>query len=101
MTVLVSAKVSGDTAAFRKALEERAGEFEKIAEHAKESGCIHHRFALGDTYVLVIDEWETAENFEKFFANPDLQAFIASVGGDTGAPPDITIAEAVDSADQF
>jgi hypothetical protein len=31
----------------------------------------------------------------------DPEAFIATVGGDTSAPPDITVTEAIDSADQF
>ena len=28
----------------------------------------------------MVDEWETAEQFQQFFSNPDLQAFIGSVG---------------------
>ena len=34
MSVLITAKFQGDTAAFRQALTERAGEFEKIADGA-------------------------------------------------------------------
>jgi quinol monooxygenase YgiN len=51
--------------------------------------------------VLVVDEWETPQDFEKFFGDPDLQAFIGSIGGDTSAPPEMTITEAVSSADEF
>jgi quinol monooxygenase YgiN len=50
--------------------------------------------------VVIIDEWETADHFQRFFANPDLQAFIGSVGADP-APPEITITEAVTSPDQY
>ena len=64
-------------------------------------GAIHHRFGVGDGYVLVMDEWESPQDFEKFFGDPDLQAFIASIGGDTSAPPDLTITEAISSADEF
>jgi quinol monooxygenase YgiN len=101
MSVLVIAKIQGDTAKFRQALADRAGEFTKIADMARGSaGAIHHRFGIGDGYVVVVDEWESADQFQKFFADPSLQAFIASVGA-APAPPEVTMAEAIDSADQF
>ena len=46
------------------------------------------------------DEWESAEHFQQFFANPDLQAFIGSVGA-APEPPEVIVAEAVASPDQF
>lgn len=101
MSVLITVQVAGDTEKFRASLAERAGEFDKIAARGKAAGAIHHRFGIGDGYVLVIDEWESAGQFQEFFGDPELQAFIASVGGDTSAPPAITVAEAVESSDQF
>jgi hypothetical protein len=98
--VPVTGKFQGDTASFRRALTDRAGEFEKIAVIARSSGGIHHRFGIGDGFVLIVDEWQTAEQFEQFFTNPELQTFIGSVGADPG-PPDITVAEAVTSPDQY
>lgn len=100
MSVLVVTKVSGDTGKFREALASRAGEFANVADRAKAVGAIHHRFGIGDGYVLVVDEWESAEQFEKFFSGPDLQAFIGSVGG-AAAPPEIILTEAIRSADEF
>jgi len=50
--------------------------------------------------VLVIDEWETVEHFRKFFAHPDLQALIAKSGA-APQPPEITVAEAITSPDQY
>jgi hypothetical protein len=44
--------------------------------------------------VLAVDEWETAEQFEKFFGDPKMLEFIGSIGGDTSTPPEITVAEA-------
>ena len=67
---------------------------------AKAAGAIHHRFGVGDGCVVVNDEWESAEAFEKFFSNPDLAAFIGSVGA-APEPPELIIAEAVASPDQF
>jgi hypothetical protein len=99
MSVLVIGKFQGDTATFRKSLTERADEYAKIAEEAKSAGALHHRFGVGDDYVVIIDEWETLEQFQQFFGNPELQAFIGSVGG-TGAP-EMIVSEAVVSPDQF
>ena len=100
MSVLAVVKIQGDTAKFRQSLVDRAGEYEKIADMARAAGAIHHRFGIGDGSVLAVDEWETAEQFQQFFANPDLQAFIGSVGG-APTPPEITVTEAVASPDQF
>jgi hypothetical protein len=100
MSVLVIAKFGGDTAKFRQALTDRAGEFTKIVDRARMAGGIHHRFGVGDGFVLVSDEWESVEHFRQFFADPDLQAFIGSVGADP-APPEIIVAEAIASPDQY
>ena len=100
MSVLVTMKVPGNVDVFTKCLQERADEFAALAERAKPHGARHHQFGLGPDYVLVIDEWETAEQFEAFFANPELHSFISSVGGDPDAS-EITVATWVDSPDRF
>ena len=100
MSVLVLGKFRGDTVKFRQALTDRADEFARIAEQAKAAGGIHHRFGISDGFVVIVDEWESVDHFQKFFANPDLQAFIGSVGAEPG-PPELTIAEGVTSRDQY
>lgn len=100
MSVLVIGKFKGDTAKFRASFTERAGEYANIAEMAKAAGGIHHRFGIGDGYVMIVDEWESVEAFEKFFSNPDLQVFIGSVGA-APEPPELTVTEAVASPDQY
>jgi quinol monooxygenase YgiN len=100
MSVLVIGKFKGDTAKFRQALVDRADEFAKIADGAKTVGALHHRFGVGEGYVVIVDEWESVEDFQKFMANPDLQAFISSVGADP-EPPEVIVAEAITSPDQF
>jgi len=47
------------------------------------------------------NEWESAEAFEKFFSDPELQNFIGSVGGDTNSAPEIIIVESIDSPEKF
>jgi quinol monooxygenase YgiN len=100
MSVLVVAKVRGDTATFQKALADRADEFAAFSTRAREMGAIHHRFGIGDGFVLVVDEWETAESFQQFFGDPKMQEFIGTIGAEP-APPEITITEAIASADDF
>lgn len=100
MSVLVIAKLQGDTVKFRQALADRGDEFAKVVDSARAAGAIHHRFGIGDGFVMVEDEWDSAEHFQQFFADPSLQAFIASVGA-APAPPEVIVADAVNSADQF
>ena len=100
MSVLVTGKFQGDTAKFRQALQERADEFAEIGARAQTVGAIHHRFGIGDGFVVVVDEWETADQFHSFFSDPNLQEFIAAIGA-AGAPPELTFSEAVSSPDQF
>jgi len=101
MSVLISLKVKGDTDTFRKAIANRGDEFAAIGARSQTVGAIHHRFGVGDGFVVVIDEWETPEQFQTFFADPALQAFIGEIGGDTSVPPEITVSEAVTSPDEF
>ena len=100
MSVLIVGKFQGDTAKVRQAFVDRADEFVKIADEAKGAGAIHHRFGIGDGMVMIVDEWESVEKFEKFFSNPDLQVFIGSIGA-APAPPELTVTEAVTTPDQF
>jgi len=100
MTVLVIGRFQADTAKFRESLTERADDFAKIADAAQAAGGIHHRFGIGDGVVVIVDEWKSVDHFQKFFSDPDLQAFIGSVGG-APAPPEIIVCEAVASPDQF
>jgi hypothetical protein len=100
MSVLVTFTVKGDTATFRRALQDRGDEFAAIAERAKSAGAIHHRFGIGDGFVAVVDEWGSADQFHGFFSAPELQEFIVSVGA-APEPPEVTITEAISSPDQF
>jgi Antibiotic biosynthesis monooxygenase len=99
MSVLITMKVPGDVKKFRAALSERAEEMAGIGERAKKEGALHHRFGVGEDFVVVVDEWETVEQFQSFFGAPELQAFVAEVGG--SGEPEIWVSEAVSSADQY
>lgn len=101
MSVLVIVKVQGDTAVFRKALDERPEEFKQVVVRAQGAGAIHHRFGVGDGYVIAVDEWASSEQFEAFFGDPAMHEFMGSIGGDTSRQPEITVTEALETVDQF
>ena len=99
MSVLISVKVAGDVAKFQSLLDSDPDRFRAIAEEGKSRGAIHHRFGIGDGYVLVIDEWESAEAFQEFFQSPDIAAVMTESGAQ--GEPEVTIAQAISSPDQF
>jgi heme-degrading monooxygenase HmoA len=92
-------RVSGDVAKFRTTLDSEPDRFRSIADAAKAAGAIHHRFGVGDDFVVIVDEWQTAEAFQTFFQTPE----IAQIMADSGAQgePEITVTEAISSPDQF
>ena len=99
MSVIVTMKVPGDTAQFRQVMETQADRIAGLADRARGEGCLHHQFAVGDGFVVVVDEWETAEAFQSFISSDS----IAAVMGEMGAQgePEVTIAEAIDSPDRY
>jgi heme-degrading monooxygenase HmoA len=100
MSVLVTVRVPGDTNRFRDFLSSEGDKLQPISDEAKGVGCIHHRFSVGDGFVLVVDEWESGEQFQQFFEGNEA---IAAVMRDSGAQgePEVTIAEAVQTPDAF
>ncbi len=70
MSVLVTIKVNGNTEVFVKAVAERADEFAAIGKRSQTVGAIHHRFGVGDGFVLVVDEWETPSSSRRSSPTP-------------------------------
>jgi quinol monooxygenase YgiN len=101
MSVLITGKFHGDVNTFRKAAAERADELAEVSAQARSAGCLHHRFGVGTDFVIIVDEWETAEAFDKFFNAPQLQALVAEMGASQDVAPEITITEAISTSDQF
>lgn len=103
MSYLITIKMKCDIAAFERALVERDAEFKEVAERGRAAGAIHHRFGVDRDggYALVVDEWADPAGFEEFFNEPRMHEFIATVGADTSTPPQITVAEALQTSDQF
>jgi hypothetical protein len=98
MSVVVTIRIAvSDVAKAIEGLHESAVFFEEIAASTRDAGMIHHRFVSGDGELLVIDEWETAEQFQSFFeGNPKVAEVMASIGM-TGAP-EISVYGSIDVA---
>lgn len=100
MSVLVIATMKGDRSEFERVHKERADDFRSVMADAKSAGAIHHQFAFGDDgTITIIDEWKSAEAFQKFFDN----ATIGSLMQDAkiAAPPEVKILDTFESVDQF
>jgi hypothetical protein len=77
-------------------LHSNAKFLEEITESTKGAGMLRHRFVSGEGELMVIDEWETAEQFQSFFdGNPKVAEVMASIGM-TG-PPEITVFGSIDA----
>jgi hypothetical protein len=62
----------------------------------KDKGLISHRFVSGDGELMVIDEWQTAEQFQSFFAaNPKIGDVMGSIG--MNGAPKISVYESVNA----
>jgi hypothetical protein len=85
-----------DVAKAIEGLQENADFLEEISADTKKGGLILHRFVSGDGELVVIDEWETAAQFQSFFeGNPKVAEVMASIGM-TGAP-EISVFESIDA----
>ncbi|MGF7235131.1 MAG: hypothetical protein ACQSGP_09250 [Frankia sp.] len=100
MSVTVLVKFVVDPAVFGALLSERAEEFAKISGDGKAQGCLHHQFVAGDDHVLAVDEWESADAFQKFFANQTEIPVLMQAGG-VSTPPEVTVYQSLNSADSF
>lgn len=92
MGVLVVMTVPGDVAQFEAFMAANGDRVIELTDKAKASGCLGHRFAVGDGQVVVVDEWESAEKFQAFFSSPDIQSVMGEMGAQ--GEPQITFANA-------
>ena len=100
MSVLVTLTVPADTEAFRAFAADNPDALTAIANRGRELGAIHHRFGIGDGNVFVVDEWDNAEAFQGFFEDNEEIAAVMQAAGASG-PPQISVYEALETADQF
>lgn len=101
MSVYMSLRVKADRTKFEElASGEWKDRLQEIAERAKSMGAIHHRFAAEDGDLVVMDEWESREQFERFFSeSDDVRELMASVG--VQSEPEIHFYEPLRVGDEF
>ncbi len=82
MTVLMTFRVKGDIARLEQLAAESPDTLPSIGEKAKQFGVISHRFyGNDDGEIMVLDEWESAEGFQRFFeSSPEIPQLMGSVG---------------------
>jgi hypothetical protein len=85
-----------DVAKAIEGLHANASFFEETTASTKGHGIISHRFVAGDGDLMVIDEWDTAEQFQSFFAaNPTIGDVMGSIG--LTGEPNIKIYQTIDA----
>jgi heme-degrading monooxygenase HmoA len=101
MTVLVILSIPADTDKFREYAAAHPDEMIAIAENGRAAGALHHRFALGDGEVVVLDEWDSAESFNGFFAENEEAIGEIMQGAGASGPPQTVFYESIETADAF
>jgi hypothetical protein len=102
MAVLMTLQIEGDPARIEQALNSDPERLGAVAERSKGKGAIHHRFyANADgSGALVVDEWESAEGFQEFFAESQEIGAIMAEAGVTNQPQP-TFWRLLDTPDRF
>ena len=102
MSVFITLRIKADPSRLQEAMASNEARWQAINGRAKELGAIHHRFMAGadGTEILVLDEWESAEAFQKFFeASDDIRAMMGEIG--VTSEPEVTFWHALDTPDAF
>jgi heme-degrading monooxygenase HmoA len=100
MTVRVIGRLSADPGLMEKLFAERKDDFVSVQKDSIQRGAKHHEFLNAGNELMILDEWESAEAFQSFFAD---QPIIASIMGELGVagPPTFEVYEVMDSPDKF
>ena len=101
MSVYVSVRVKADRAKFEElATGEWKDRIMAVAQRGKSMGAIHHRFAAANGDIVVMDEWESREQFERFFnETPEIGEFMQAAG--IQSQPEISFYEPLATGDEF
>ena len=87
--------------AFEKLLGKNEATLKRLEAVAREAGALRHMFvADSDDNVLVVDEWSSVEDFERFFGGQDDIKMMLEDAGITG-PPTTVAYRVLDAPDRF
>ena len=101
MSYLMVMRVKGNPDDLRRVAGENGDKLQEISQRGKDAGAIHHAFFAGDGEALVVDEWDSPENFQKFFESeaPNIGPLMQAAGAQ--GEPEIKFYEKIDTADAF
>lgn len=82
MSVLMTLWIQADPAKLEQYASEHQDQMREIADRAKAEGCQSHAFYGSENgQVLVVDEWESQDGFQRFFeSDPDIPRMMQEVG---------------------
>jgi heme-degrading monooxygenase HmoA len=100
LSTFVAARFKADPAKIAEVLSSDDARWQRVNAEAQANGCIHHRFLAGDGEVLVVDEWESAEAFQRFFgSNQDIAQMMGEAG--VSEEPQVSVWQPLDTPDAF
>lgn len=101
MSYLMVMRVNVNPDDFERVAGENADSMRGISQRGKDLGAIHHAFYAGDGEMLVVDEWDSPDSFQKFFEaeQPNIGPLMQAAG--VQSEPQITFYRKVESADAF
>jgi hypothetical protein len=102
MSHLVIIRMNADRDAFERVAEANQDTLRSVSQAGKDAGAVHHAFYVGaDGQTIVVDEWDSPESFQDFFAAE--QERIGPLMAEAGVQgePQIEFYEKVDTVDAF
>jgi len=102
MSVLMTLYVKGDPKRLEQYASEHRDKMAEIADRGKAAGAISHRFygSDDDGSILVIDEWDSPESFQRFFeSDTDIPQLMQEVG--VTSEPRVTFHRKLETHDEF
>jgi len=102
MSVTMMLRVKGDPKRLQEVINGDEARTKVVNERGKALGAIHHRFlaSADGAEIMVVDEWESAEAFQKFFeSSPEVGQIMAETG--VTSEPEVTFWHGIDTIDKF
>jgi putative drug exporter of the RND superfamily len=102
MSVTMMLRVKADAKRLQEVINGNEARTQAVNDRGKSLGAIHHRFlaSADGTEIIVIDEWESAEGFQKFFeSSPEIAQIMAETG--VTSEPEVSFWHEVDTIDKF
>jgi quinol monooxygenase YgiN len=100
MSVMMMVRFDADADSIERAARDNHDTLMAIGARAKEQGCVHHRFYADNGNVVVIDEWESPEAFQRFYdGDPDIPTIMGAAG--VTSAPDVRVLQPLAVDDDF